>query len=100
MEIASYNKHHSAPFLRALVDSPSPSLLGRGEPTTLSNQLTRLSPTSMSNFAKSHLRCIEIARAPRETVWELQNLKSCLGSTGLPSRFHCPGAGVVMRTPL
>jgi hypothetical protein len=40
MKITTYNEHRSAPFLRALVESTSPSLLGRGEPTPLSNQLT------------------------------------------------------------
>src|SRR6516165_7306157 len=29
MKITTYNEHRSAPFLRALVESPSPSLLGR-----------------------------------------------------------------------
>jgi hypothetical protein len=38
MEITTYNKHHSAPFLRALVDCHR-QVYSVGEPTTLSNQL-------------------------------------------------------------
>src|ERR1700758_425321 len=39
VKITSYNQHcRPAPFLRTLVESPSPSLLARREPTTLSNQ--------------------------------------------------------------
>jgi hypothetical protein len=39
VKITSYNQHcRSAPFLRALVEQPLPSLLARREPTTLSNQ--------------------------------------------------------------
>ncbi len=38
VKITSYNQHCSAPFLRALVSSALPSLLGRKEPTPLSNQ--------------------------------------------------------------
>src|SRR6266576_1189095 len=52
MEITTYNKHHSAPFLRALVESPSPSLLGRGEPTTLSNQ--QQGQTALPHVAHNH----------------------------------------------
>jgi hypothetical protein len=40
VKITAYNNRRSAPFLRALVEQSQPSLLGRGEPTTLSNQLT------------------------------------------------------------
>ena len=56
MEITAYNQHRSAPFLRASVESPSPSLLGRGEPTTLSNQLTGKPPkfSADSAFNNSH----------------------------------------------
>src|SRR5690348_1596008 len=42
MKITTYNEHYSAPFLRALVESASPSLLGRGEPTTLCNHVAKL----------------------------------------------------------
>jgi hypothetical protein len=40
VKITAYNDHRSAPFPRALVDSPPPNLLAREEPTTLSNQLS------------------------------------------------------------
>jgi CheY-like chemotaxis protein len=41
VKITAYNNHRSAPFLRALVSQPQPSLLARREPTTLSDQLLR-----------------------------------------------------------
>jgi hypothetical protein len=41
VKITAYNKHHSAPFLRALVEQSQPSLLGRKEPTTLSKSTNR-----------------------------------------------------------
>src|SRR5215469_1580330 len=61
---------------------PTPSMR-RPTPVKFREKAIRSSP-------KSHLRCIEITRTLRETVWELQHLKSSLVSTGLPSRFHCP----------
>ena len=41
VKVTAYNQHPSAPFPRALVAQTQPSLLGRGEPMTLSNQLIR-----------------------------------------------------------
>src|ERR1700747_3083692 len=67
VKIASYNQLcRPAPFLRTLVESPSPSLLARREPTTLSNQKVVSRDEPIGSLADSPpkflMRLIQILR--------------------------------------